>query len=224
MKITRGIAIVASQIADLISDNIKAGITIFGITGKAEVVDTTTAVGVTASQMMTGKEAFVNGSKVTGSGTKTLSAASETVSAGYYAGTTLSAVDADLIAADLKSGVNIFGKVGTYDDSATPITAATVATGLEGFVNGAKVTGSGTKTLSDANDTVSAGYYEATTLSAVDADLATANIKAGVTIFGIAGKVEVVDTTEAGDGAVAADIALGKKAWVNGLEITGIHV
>ena len=44
-----------------------------------------------------------------------------------------------------------------------------------------------TRTLSAANDTVSAGYYAATTLSAVDADLAAANITTGKTIFGVAG-------------------------------------
>ena len=45
-----------------------------------------------------------------------------------------------------------------------------------------------TRTLSAANDTVAAGYYAATTLSAVDADLVVANIKSGVTIFGLAGE------------------------------------
>lgn len=44
-----------------------------------------------------------------------------------------------------------------------------------------------TKTLSAANETVAAGYYEATTLSAVDADLAAANIAVGTTIFGFVG-------------------------------------
>lgn len=46
-----------------------------------------------------------------------------------------------------------------------------------------------TKTLSPANDTVEAGHYAATTLSAVDSDLATGNIKSGVTIFGKLGTV-----------------------------------
>jgi hypothetical protein len=76
-------------------------------------------------------------------------------------------------------------------------------------------------TLSVANDTVTAGYYEATTLHAVDADLATANIKAGVTIFGIAGKAEVVDTTEAGDPVIASRMKTGDIAFVNGSKITG---
>jgi hypothetical protein len=40
------------------------------------------------------------------------------------------------------------------------------------------------QSLSPANDTVNKGIYDATTLSAVDADLAPANIKQGVTIFG----------------------------------------
>jgi hypothetical protein len=81
------------------------------------------------------------------------------------------------------------------------------------------------KSLSAANDTVNAGYYAATTLSAIDTDLATANIKATKTIFGVAGKAEVVDTTEAGTPVTAnGDIALGKIAWANGTKFTGTHV
>jgi len=168
----------------------------------------------------------INGLSSVGSvSLQTLNPANDTVSAGYYAATTLSAVDADLAVGNIKTGVGIFGFTGTYDTEAVnPIVAGRMKTGDIAFVNGSKITGTGTKTLSDANDTLAAGYYAATTLSSVDADLATGNIKAGATIFGIAGKTEVVDTTEAVDGAVAADIALGKKAWVNGVEITGIHV
>lgn len=44
-----------------------------------------------------------------------------------------------------------------------------------------------TQTLSDTSATVSAGYYAATTLIAVDADLVTGNIKSGVTMFGVVG-------------------------------------
>ncbi len=43
------------------------------------------------------------------------------------------------------------------------------------------------KALSPATAVVSAGYYAATNLTAVDADLAAANIKTNVTIFGVAG-------------------------------------
>lgn len=151
-----------------------------------------------------------------------LNPASNVVPQGFYAATTLDAVDADLAAANIKDTVTIFGIAGTYDhEAANPVVAARMKTGDVAFVNGAKITGNGTKTLDPANDTVAAGYYAATTLHAVDADLATANIKAGVTIFGIAGKVEVVDTTEAGNPAVAADLPSGKVAFVNGAKITG---
>lgn len=202
--------------ADLAVGNIKSGVNIFGFTGTYD----DSATPITAATVKTGLEGFVNGAKVTGSGTQTPDTSGE-LAAGYYEHVHLDAVDTDLAAANIKSGVTIFGKLGTYDDSVTPITAGTVKTGLEGFVNGVKVTGSGTQTLTDANDTVAAGYYEATTLSAVDADLATDNIKAGVTIFGVAGKTEVVDTTDAVQPVIAARMRDDDIAFVNGSKITG---
>ncbi|MFA5779928.1 MAG: DUF1566 domain-containing protein [Elusimicrobiota bacterium] len=59
--------------------------------------------------------------------TQTLSAANETVSAGYYAATTLSAVDADLAVGNIKTGVNIFGKAGTLTSGAVPDTDQTTS-------------------------------------------------------------------------------------------------
>ena len=49
--------------------------------------------------------------------------------------------------------------------------------------------GSGTQTLNPANENVPEGFYEVTTLSVVDPDLAPGNIKDGVTIFGKTGTV-----------------------------------
>jgi len=71
------------------------------------------------------------------------------------------------------------------------------------------------------NTTVSqpAGYYAAFNLSTVDANLATANIRSGVSIFGVGGDANVVNTGS-GD-AVAGDMLVGKKAWVDGGEVTG---
>lgn len=46
--------------------------------------------------------------------TRTLSPNNDTVLAGYYAATTLSTVDVHLAPANIKPGVTIFGKVGTY--------------------------------------------------------------------------------------------------------------
>ena len=155
--------------------------------------------------------------------TQTLTDANATVADGYYAATTLGAVDADLAAGNIRSGVTIFGVAGgtnVVDTATGDALAADLLSGKKAWVDGAEVTGSiATQTLSNANDTVAAGNYAATTLGAVDTDLAVGNIRSGVTIFGVAGKTEVVDTTS-GD-AVAGEILLGKKAWVDGLERTG---
>jgi len=50
--------------------------------------------------------------------------------------------------------------------------------------------------LNAANETVSKGVYNATTLSSVDADLAVGNIKGGVTIFGKLGTYVLTETIE----------------------------
>jgi len=76
-----------------------------------------------------------------------------------------------------------------------------------------------TQTPTDTSVSQPAGNYSAFNLSTVDTDLATGNIKSGVTVFGVAGDSNVVNTSS-GD-AVAGDIATGKKAWVDGVEITG---
>jgi hypothetical protein len=76
----------------------------------------------------------------------------------------------------------------TLNISDAYLTVAEAPTGKKFYaVSGGVKTGTGTKTLSAANDTVAAGYYAATTLSAVDADLAAANIAVGTTIFGFVG-------------------------------------
>lgn len=93
-------------------------------------------------------------------------------------------------------GVKIIGEV--IDDLAK-INGADIITAGDAVVGEVKtgstfyagsstlLTGNGTQTLNAANDTVNAGYYAATTLHDVDADLAEANIADGVEIFGITG-------------------------------------
>ena len=210
--------------SDLATENIKSGITIFGIAGKTEVVDTTEAGSpVIAARMKTNDIAFVNGSKITGSGTQTLSNANDTVAAGYYAATTLHAIDADLTAANIASGITIFGIAGVYDVEVTnPISAGIIPTGKIGWVNGAKITGTGTKTLSDASTTVEAGYYAATDLVSVDSDLVVGNIKSGATIFGISGISTVVDVSDTT--AAAGDVKVGTYFYTAaGVRTLGTH-
>ncbi|MFC1910458.1 hypothetical protein ACFLXC_04120 [Chloroflexota bacterium] len=57
-------------------------------------------------------------------------------------------------------------------------------------INGVQVK----QTLSAASETVNKGVYHATTLSAVDADLAVGNISDGVTIFGFLGTYTPITT------------------------------
>lgn len=52
--------------AKLVSGNIKSGVTVFGISGKSSVVDTSDATAA-AGTIVSGKTAYVNGAKVTGS-------------------------------------------------------------------------------------------------------------------------------------------------------------
>lgn len=66
--------------------------------------------------------------------------------------------------------------------------AGNILSGKVAWVDGLEVTGTiATQTLAAASATVNAGYYEATTLNAVDSDLTAANILSGTTIFGVAG-------------------------------------
>ncbi len=68
-----------------------------------------------ATDILSGKIAWVDGAPVTGTvAAQSLSAGDEIVNAGSYAATTLSAVDADLVVGNIKSGVTIFGKAGSY--------------------------------------------------------------------------------------------------------------
>ena len=83
-----------------------------------------------------------------------------------------------------------------------------------------------TQTLSPANDTVNAGYYNATTLAAVDADLAAGNIKSGVTIFGVAGIMPTAPPEPTAGGAwllVPGDPDLGTlDFWVQKYEAKNV--
>jgi len=98
------------------------------------VVDTTEAASaVEAGRMKTGDVAFVNGNKVTGTGTKTLSSANDTVNEGYYGATTLSAVDTDLVAANIKCGKTIFGVTGTLPPGCVAKTGQTDCYDVSGF-------------------------------------------------------------------------------------------
>lgn len=105
---------------DLISANIKAGINIFGVAGNSNVVDTSGG-DATAAQILSGKKAYVDGALVTGTipskgaATITPGTANQTIAAGQYlSGIQTIAGDTDLVAGNIKSGINIFNVLGAY--------------------------------------------------------------------------------------------------------------
>lgn len=105
---------------DLISANIKAGANIFGVAGNSNVVDTSGG-DATAAQILSGKKAYVDGALVTGSipskgaATITPGTVNQTIAAEQYlSGIQTILGDADLVAANIKSGINIFGVIGNY--------------------------------------------------------------------------------------------------------------
>ena len=71
--------------------------------------------------------------------------------------------------------------------------------------------------------TIAQGYHSGSgkvKISATEqAKIITGNIKAGITVLGVAGKSSVVDTADAN--ATAGDILNGKTGYVNGSKITG---
>lgn len=62
---TGSVSISTTEQAKLISANIKSGITVLGVSGSASVVDTSDATAA-AGNIVTGKTAYVNGAKITG--------------------------------------------------------------------------------------------------------------------------------------------------------------
>lgn len=59
------VSIATAEQNKIVTGNIKSGVTILGVSGKASVVDTADAT-ATSAQIVNGATAYVNGSKVTG--------------------------------------------------------------------------------------------------------------------------------------------------------------
>ena len=198
-----------AQVAtNLAAGNIVSNIGIFGVTGTAiRATGDATAADVLAGKTFSQDAAnglignVAAGANLTG----TAGARVITITDGLYSGSkTATANDAALVMGNIKAGATIFGVLGSnavVDTTSGTAGAGDVKSGQVAWVQGAAVTGTiATVTLSPANDTVSNGYYVATTLHAVDANLAAGNIATNVTIFGIAGTAN----TNAGGGTYPA--------------------
>jgi len=149
---------------------------------------------------------------------------SYTVPAGYHNGSgKVTANITNLTAANIKSGVTVGGIEGTFTSDATA-TAAQILSGQTAYVNGSKVTGSmanrgavnQTLTSQGQSYTVPAGYHNGSgKVTANITNLTAVNIKAGVSVGGVAGTF-TSDAT-----ATAAQILSGQTAYVNGSKVTG---
>ena len=211
---------------DLLSANIKSGVTLFGVSGQPEVVDTSSGDAV-AGEILAGKRAWVDGGEVTGTiPTNTLSATISSFDAGYYEAGNLTGVDPDLTTDNIRAGVSLFGVTGEseiVDTSSGDAVAGEILDGKKAWVDGAEVTGTiPTNTLSATTSSFDAGYYEAGNLTGVDLDLMTDNIRAGVSLFGVEGNTNVVDTS-AGD-VIPSDIKSGKIAYSAGSQVVGTYM
>ena len=152
---------------NLVAENIKSGVSIFGVTGTLEAGSTgtdTSDATATAGDILNGKTAYVKGEKVTGTITikgaqvYTPRATDQTILAGYYLkGNQTIEGDANLTAENIKSGVSIFGVAGTYAGSggsgsgnnnceAYVITSANAAVNFKNSSGTIKVYGYGTVT------------------------------------------------------------------------------
>lgn len=111
---------------NLVTGNIRSGVTMFGVAGKASVVDTASAT-AGAGDILTGKSAFINGASVAGSmpnrnadqAALSMSQSGTTIGlkapSGYYDGTrNINYTEPNLLAANIKSGVSIFGVTGGF--------------------------------------------------------------------------------------------------------------
>lgn len=122
------------------------------------------------------------------------------------------------------SGTAVF-----YDISDTDLVAGEALAGKYFYkADGTKTQGNiPTKTSSDMTAnvltvTAPAGYYSsAASKTLTDAYLLSGNIKSGVTIFGVSGSTNVIDTTMSSGAAAAAQIMNGYSAFVNGAQVDG---
>lgn len=108
---------------DLVASNIKKDVEIFGITGTYEGTDTSDAT-ATAADILTGKTAYVNGEKLTGTiptyGAHTYTPTTENQyfePGSYITGVQCIKGDANLLPGNIRKGVSIFNVEGIYEGS-----------------------------------------------------------------------------------------------------------
>ncbi|MEK7609687.1 MAG: DUF1566 domain-containing protein [Patescibacteria group bacterium] len=199
---------VSTSSASFVAGSIKSGVTIFGIIGTL-IESLGNAV---VADVFSGKT-FSNttDSNITG----TLNLACNTATFNGTANLVATAYDG---AGD---GSNRWCVTDTGD-----AVAGDLLSGKKSWVDGVEITGSVSagSNVTGSNGTLAMtipdGLYSGSkTATANDTNLVTGNIKSGITLFGVAGNSNVVDTTSGT--AVAGDLANNKIAFSAGSQITG---
>ena len=210
--------------ADVVSGKTFTSAAGLKVTGTHECtggIDTSDAT-ATAGDILSGKTAYVNGSKVTGSiaaksaSDITASGKTVTVPAGYYASSANKSVETATQATPSIS-VDTSGKItATSKQSGGYVTAGTKSATKQLSTQAAQTITPGTE-----DKTIASGkYLTGNQTIKGDSNLLASNIKSGVSIFGVSGSYSGgIDTSDAT--ATAGDILSGKTAYVNGGKITG---
>lgn len=188
---------VTASDTNLVAANIRSGTSLFGVTGTlSEMLAACTNDALNSTACSTAANRYVTakaGADVVGAN----SALVTPIPSGYYDGTrTVTARDANLVAANIRSGTNVFGVTGTLtemlaactDDTVNSSACSTAANRYVASTAGSDITSftnsSGTTTVTAA---IANGYYNGKSCLITDSDLLAANIKNGVEIFGVTG-------------------------------------
>ncbi len=220
--------------ANLLASNIKSGVSIFGVSGSvASAYSSCTDDTLNTGPCSTAANRYVtatSGANITSwSNASALTTMTGSIATGYYSGKSCEFTDANLIAANIKSGTNIFGVTGSLTqaysacidgalNSSQCSTAANryVTATLGGNVSGANAS------LSVAIPT---GFYDGTKSASVsDTNLLASNIKSGVSVFGVSGSVTSAYSDCTDDALNISQCSTDTNRYVtstNGANITG---
>jgi hypothetical protein len=200
--------------ADLAADNVRAGVNLFGVVGTVEppqgsaTVDQVLA-GATFSK--SGAVGLTGTMPNRGAANITPAATDQAIAQGYHSGSGIVAGDADLAATNILAGVNLFGVAGSAVQASGAATADQVLAGAmfsragqAGLTGTMPDRGATSFTPGAASQPIPQGYHSGAGIVHGDADLAPANVKAGVGLFGVTGAA-IEATGSAPDSSVLSE-------------------